>query len=419
MPEAVIVAAARTPIGRAFKGSLRDMRPDDLTAGIVRAALDQVPELDPTTIDDLLLGCGSPGGEQGFNQARVVATLLGLDTVPGATITRYCSSSVQTTRMAMHAIRAGEGDVFISAGVECVSKSTLGTSDSPPVSAGADARDRTNNPWTNPVFADARDRTAARATGGAPTWSDPRDDGALPDIYIAMGQTAENVAQRNGVSRHDQDEFGVRSQNLAEKAIANGFWAREITPVTLPDGTVVSADDGPRAGVTYEAIAALKPVFRPDGTVTAGNCCPLNDGAAALVVMSDARAFELGLVPLARVVATAVSALSPEIMGLGPVEATRRALALANMQIGDIDLVEINEAFAAQVLASQRELGIEMDRLNVNGGAIAVGHPFGMTGARITTTLINSLRTHDKQFGLETMCVGGGQGMAMILERLS
>jgi acetyl-CoA C-acetyltransferase len=419
MPEAVIVAAARTPIGRAFKGSLREMRPDDLTAGIVRAALDQVPALDPTTIDDLLLGCGSPGGEQGFNQARVVATLLGLDTVPGATVTRYCSSSVQTTRMAMHAIRAGEGDVFISAGVECVSRSPRGTSDNPPVQPDADPRDRATNPWTNPVFAPAQGHTKARAQGGAPTWSDPREDGALPDIYIAMGQTAENVAQRNQVSRHDQDEFGVRSQNLAEKAIADGFWAREITPVTLPDGTVVSADDGPRAGVTYEAVASLKPVFRPDGTVTAGNCCPLNDGAAALVVMSDSRAFELGLTPLARVVATAVSGLSPEIMGLGPVEATRRVLALANMQIGDIDLVEINEAFAAQVLASQRELGIDMDRLNINGGAIAVGHPFGMTGARITTTLINSLRTHDKQFGLETMCVGGGQGMAMILERLS
>jgi acetyl-CoA C-acetyltransferase len=414
MPEAVIVAAARTPIGRAFKGSLRDMRPDDLTAGIVRAALDQVPALDPTTIDDLLLGCGSPGGEQGFNQARVVATLLGLDTVPGATVTRYCSSSVQTTRMAMHAIRAGEGDVFISAGVECVSRSPFGTSDQPPASMGADAPN-----WKNSEFAEARERSTVRAAGGAPTWTDPREDGALPDIYIAMGQTAENVAQRNNVSRHDQDEFGVRSQNLAEKAIANGFWAREITPVTLPDGTVVSADDGPRAGVTYEAVASLKPVFRPDGTVTAGNCCPLNDGAAALVVMSDSRAFELGLTPLARVVATAVSGLSPEIMGLGPVEATRRVLALANMQIGDIDLVEINEAFAAQVLASQRELGIDMDRLNINGGAIAVGHPFGMTGARITTTLINSLRTHDKQFGLETMCVGGGQGMAMILERLS
>jgi acetyl-CoA C-acetyltransferase len=419
MPEAVIVAAARTPIGRAYRGSLKDMRPDDLTATIVRAALAQVPELDPTTIDDLLLGCGAPGGEQGFNQARVVATLLGLDTVPGATITRYCSSSLQTTRMAMHAIRAGEGDVFISAGVECVSRAPLGTSDNPPVAGDADPRDRALNPWTNKQFAPAQGRSAARTAAGTPVWSDPRDDGALPDIYIAMGQTAENVAQRNQVSRRDQDEFGVRSQNLAEVAGKDGFWAREITPITTPDGTVVTTDDGPRAGVTYEAVSELKPVFRPDGTVTAGNCCPLNDGAAALVVMSDIRAAELGLTPLARVVATGVTGLSPEIMGLGPVEATRQALGRAGMTIGDIDLVEINEAFAAQVLASQRELGIDMDRLNVNGGAIAVGHPFGMTGARITTTLINSLRTHDKQFGLETMCVGGGQGMAMIIERLS
>jgi acetyl-CoA C-acetyltransferase len=419
MPEAVIVAAARTPIGRAYRGSLKDMRPDDLTATIVRAALAQVPELDPTTIDDLLLGCGAPGGEQGFNQARVVATLLGLDTVPGATITRYCSSSLQTTRMAMHAIRAGEGDVFISAGVECVSRAPLGTSDNPPVAGDADPRDRALNPWTNKQFAPAQSRSAQRTAAGTPVWNDPRDDGALPDIYIAMGQTAENVAQRNQVSRRDQDEFGVRSQNLAEVAGKDGFWAREITPITTPDGTVVSTDDGPRAGVTYEAVAGLKPVFRPDGTVTAGNCCPLNDGAAALVVMSDIRAAELGLTPLARVVATGVTGLSPEIMGLGPVEATRQALGRAGMTIGDIDLVEINEAFAAQVLASQRELGIDMDRLNVNGGAIAVGHPFGMTGARITTTLINSLQTHDKQFGLETMCVGGGQGMAMIIERLS
>ena len=419
MPEAVIVAAARTPIGRAFKGSLREMRPDDLAAGIVRAALAQVPALDPNTIDDLMLGCGLPGGEQGFNMGRVVATLLGLDSVPGTTITRYCSSSLQTTRMAMHAIRAGEGHAFISAGVECVSRSGLGTSDSPPLEGAADPRDKSRNPWTNESFAQARGRTSQRAEVGAPLWQDPRTDGVLPDIYISMGQTAENVAQLRGVSREDQDEFGVRSQNLAEKAIANGFWAREITPVTLPDGTVVSADDGPRAGVTYAAVSALRPVFRPDGTVTAANCCALNDGAAAVVVMSDVRAAELGLTPLARVVSTAVTGLSPEIMGLGPVEASRRALALAGMTISDIDLVEINEAFAAQVLASQRELGIDLDRVNVNGGAIAVGHPFGMTGARITTTLINSLRTHDKQFGLETMCVGGGQGMAMVIERLS
>jgi acetyl-CoA C-acetyltransferase len=332
--------------------------------------------------------------------------LLGYDTLPGATITRYCSSSLQTTRMALHAIKAGEGDVFISAGVETVSRFTKGNSDSLP-----DTR--------NPLFADAGDRTGHIAEQGADSWNDPREDEHLPDVYIAMGQTAENVALAKGVTREDMDHFGVRSQNLAEKAIANGFFAREITPVTLPDGTVVSTDDGPRAGVTYEGVSGLKPVFRPDGRVTAGNCCPLNDGAAALVIMSDTKAAELGLTPLARVISTGVSALSPEIMGLGPVEATKQALARAGMSIADIDLVEINEAFAAQVLPSARELGIDEDKLNVNGGAIALGHPFGMTGARITTTLINGLRTHDKQIGLETMCVGGGQGMAMVLERLS
>ncbi|CAL9435482.1 MULTISPECIES: acetyl-CoA C-acetyltransferase [Streptomyces] len=406
MPEAVIVSAARSPIGRAFKGSLKDVRPDDLTAGIVKAALDKVPQLDPTEIDDLMLGCGLPGGEQGHNLGRVVAVQMGMDHLPGCTVTRYCSSSLQTTRMAMHAIKAGEGDVFVSAGVETVSRSVNGTSDGMPGTH-------------NPVFADAEARTAARAENGGEGWHDPREDGELPDVYIAMGQTAENLARLKGVTRQDMDEFGVRSQNLAEKAIAAGFWEREITPVTLPDGTVVSKDDGPRAGVTLEGVQGLKPVFRPDGLVTAGNCCPLNDGAAALVIMSDTKARELGITPLARIVSTGVSGLSPEIMGLGPVEASRRALKLAGMTIDDIDLVEINEAFAAQVIPSYRDLGIDVDKLNVNGGAIAVGHPFGMTGARITTTLINSLQWHDKQFGLETMCVGGGQGMAMVIERLS
>jgi acetyl-CoA C-acetyltransferase len=406
MPEAVIVAAARSPIGRAFKGSLASIRPDDLTVQLVRAALAQVPELDPTQIDDLMLGCGLPGGEQGFNLARVVAVLLGYDTLPGTTITRYCSSSLQTTRMALHAIKAGEGDVFISAGVETVSRFAKGSSDAWPDTH-------------NPIFADAEDRSKHIAENGADDWSDPRGDEHLPDVYIAMGQTAENLARLKDVSREDMDHFGVRSQNLAEKAIANGFFAREITPVTLPDGTVVSTDDGPRGGVTYEAVSQLKPVFRPDGRVTAGNCCPLNDGAAALVIMSDTKAAELGITPLARVLATGVTGLSPEIMGLGPVAASQQALARAGMTIDDIDLVEINEAFAAQVLPSARDLGIEEDKLNVNGGAIALGHPFGMTGARITTTLINGLRTHDKTIGLETMCVGGGQGMAMILERLN
>lgn len=404
MPEAVIVSAARSPIGRANKGSLKDLRPDDLTALIVKAALDKLPGLDPNTVDDLYLGCGLPGGESGNNLGRVVNILNGMDDVPGATITRYCASSVQTTRMAFHAIRSGEGHVFVSAGVETVSRFAKGTSDHIP-----DTR--------NPVFGDAVKRTEALAQGGQ-EWHDPREDGLLPDIYIAMGQTAENVARLRGLDRKELDEFGVRSQNLAEKAINDGFWEREITPVTTPDGTVVTTDDGPRAGVTYEAVSQLQPVFRPDGVVTAGNCCALNDGAAAVVIMSDTKAKELGLTPLARIVSTGVSGLSPEIMGLGPVEATRRALANAGMTIGDIDLVEINEAFAAQVIPSARDLGIDMDRLNVNGGAIAVGHPFGMTGARLQNTMLNSLDWHDKATGLITMCVGGGQGMALILERI-
>ncbi|MFV2174268.1 acetyl-CoA C-acetyltransferase [Actinomadura sp. LOL_016] len=406
MPEAVIVATARSPIGRAFKGSLKDIRPDDLTAQMITAAMAKVPQLQPSQIDDLLLGCGLPGGEQGYNMARVVSVLLGWDNVPGATITRYCSSSLQTTRMALHAIRAGEADVIVSAGVETVSRFAKGSSDGLPDTQ-------------NPVFADAQARAAKAAEGGAGVWRDPREDGQVPDVYIAMGQTAENVASLRGVTRQAQDEFGVRSQNLAEKAIANGFWEKDITPVTLPDGTVVAKDDGPRAGTTYEKVSQLQPSFRPDGTVTAANCCPLNDGAAAVVIMSDTKAAELGITPLARIVSTGVTGLSPEIMGLGPVEASRQALARAGMTIGDIDLVEINEAFAAQVLPSAEDLGIDIDKLNVNGGAIAVGHPFGMTGARITSTLLNGLKFHDKQFGLETMCVGGGQGMAMVLERLS
>ncbi len=419
MPEAVIVAAARTPIGRAYKGVLKDLRPDDLAAHAVRSALGQVPELDASTVRDLMLGCGAPGGEQGFNLGRVVAVQLGLDSVPGTTVTRYCASSLQTARMAMHAIRAGEGDVYVAAGVEAVSRGRRGHSDSPPVENGADPRDRSGNPWTNPLFAEAQARSKVRASAGAPTWTDPRERDELPDVYIAMGQTAENVAALRGVSRADQDGFAARSQQLYEQAAASGFWKREITPVTLPDGTVVEADESPRAGTTLEKLAGLDPVFRPDGSVTAGNSCPLNDGAAALVVMSDVKANQLGITPLARIVSTGVSALSPEVMGLGPVGATLDALANARLSVNDIDLFEINEAFAAQVIPSYQELGIPLDRLNVNGGGIAVGHPFGMTGARIATTLVNSLRWHDKELGLETMCVGGGQGMAMVLERLS
>ena len=413
MKQAVIVSAVRSPIGRAVKGALRSMRSDDLATQMVTAALAEVPTLDPNEIDDLLLGCGLPGGMQGFNMARVVAVRAGLDGVGGATVTRYCASSVQTTRMAFHSIRAGEGDVFISAGVESVSGYAAGNSDRPAADCAEHVAD-----WRNPDFAGARERSLARAAGGAPAWTDPREAEDLPDVYIAMGQTAENVAQIRGVSRADQDEFGCRSQNLAEASLANGFWAREVTPVTLADGTTVTVDDGIRAGVTVAALAGLMPVFRPDGTVTAGNCCPLNDGAAALVVMSDSKAREMGVPSLARIVSTGVCGLSPEIMGLGPVEATRRALSAAGMTMADIDLVEINEAFAAQVLASARELEIPMEKLNVNGGAIAIGHPFGMTGARITTTMLNSLRSHDKTFGLVTMCVGGGQGMAKIIERL-
>ena len=405
MPEAVLVATARSPIGRAVKGSLTSMRPDDLAVQMLQAALAQVPELDPHDIDDLVLGCAQPGGEAGFNMARVVAVLAGMDHLPGTTVNRYCASSLQAIRMAFHAIKAGEGDAFVAAGVEAVSRFGKGIPDGYPDTE-------------NPVFVGAKQRTA-RLSAGELSWADPRSAGELPDMYLAMGETAENVAQLEGISRQEQDAFAVLSQNRAEKATADGFWERDITPVTLADGTVVSRDDSPRAGVTLEAVAQLKPAFRPDGTVTAGNACPLNDGAAAVVVMSDRKAAQLGLTPLARIVSTAVSGLSPEIMGLGPVDASQRALARAGLSVSDIDLVEMNEAFAAQVIPSARRLGVDEDRLNVHGGAIAVGHPFGMTGARIATTLIHALQERDGQFGLETMCVGGGQGMAMVLERLS
>ncbi|MGO1946323.1 acetyl-CoA C-acetyltransferase [Brachybacterium alimentarium] len=405
MPEAVIVATARSPIGRARKGSLKDVRPDDLAAQMIRAALDQVPELDPSTIDDLQLGCAIPEGYQGGNLARTVAIRLGLDSVPGATVTRFCASSIQTTRAAFHAIASGEARAVISAGVESISLSSGKLMEE-------DARD--------PQFREAWERTDKRASREIPApWHDPREDGELPDAYIQMGQTAENVAELRGISRAAQDEYAVRSQNRAEAAKAAGFFDRDITPVTLPDGTVISADDSPRAGVTLDAAAGLDPVFRPDGTVTAGNCCPLNDGAAALVIMEAEYAKELGITPLARVVATGVSGLSPEIMGLGPVEATRRALALADLTIDDIDLVELNEAFAAQVIPSAEDLGIDHDKLNVHGGAIALGHPWGSTGARLTTTLLNGLREREGRFGLATLCVGGGQGMALIIERMS
>jgi len=387
VPEAVIVATGRSAIGRAMKGSLVEMRPDDLGSQIVNAVLDKVPELPRDQIDDLICGCGLPGGEQGFNMGRVIAILSRLD-VPGTTITRYCSSSLQTTRMAFHAIKAGEGDVFLSVGVECVSRFVNGVSDNP----------ANYNP---------------RLVPGNPE--------GYPDIYIAMGQTAENVADREDISREEMDHYAVKSQTLAVEAQGNGFFEREIIPVTLPDGSVYARDDGPRAGTNFETLQTLKPVFREDGRVTAGNSCPLNDGAAAVVVMSDTKAKQLGIKPLARIVSTGLTSLEPEYMGLGPIGASRNALRNAGMSIEDVDVVEINEAFAAQVIPSARALGIDpfSDKLNPHGGAIALGHPFGMTGARITTTLLNDLQTVDKTIGLETMCVGGGMGMAMIIERLN
>ena len=412
MPEAVIVSTARSPIGRAFKGSLKDERPDDLAAAMVRAALAKLPAFDPAGdsgagLDDLYLGCAEPSGEAGSNMARVVTILAGLDNVPAATVNRFCASSLQTLRMAFHAIRAGEGQAFVAAGVEAVSRYQDW--------AGAGETGAGNH---NPLFEPARHRTAARAESNTP-WTDPRLGGRMPDIYIAMGQTAENVATSYGISRADQDEWAVLSQNRAEAAIASGFYAREITPYERRDGTVVDRDDSPRPGVTLEAVSALQPVFRREGTVTAGNACPLNDGAAALVVMSYDLARDLGLEPLAKIVSTGATALSPELMGMGPVEASRQALARARLDMNDIDLVELNEAFAVQVVASARELKIDPAKLNVHGGAIALGHPFGMTGARMTTTLLNGLRETDGTLGLATLCVGGGQGMAVVLERLT
>ena len=400
MVEAVIVATARTPVGRAAKGSLTEVRPDDMSAFILGDVLSKVPGLDPADVEDVIWGIGQPGGEGGYNIARVASILAGVN-APGVTVNRYCSSSLQTIRMAAHAIKAGEGDCFVAGGVETVSRYVNGAADSGP---------------HNDEFAGAQDRTAERTAEGSETWAPPQ---GLPDIYIAMGQTAENVAQLKGVSRQAQDEWGVMSQNRAEAARNRGFFEREITPYPLADGNEVGRDDGIREGATLEGVSQLKPVFRPDGTVTAGNCCPLNDGAAAVVVMSDSKAAEVGATPLARIVATGVSALNPEIMGLGPVDACRQALGRAGMTIDDIDHVEINEAFAAQVLPSADDLGIDYDKLNPNGGSIALGHPFGMTGSRIMCTLLNGLEDGDNTIGLESMCVGGGQGMAMIVERLN
>ena len=408
MPEAVIVSTARSPIGRAHKGSLTQVRPDDLAATIIRAALDKVPALDPRLVEDIMLGCAQPAGTQGYNIARVVSELAGMGHIPGVTVNRYCSSSLQTIRMAAHAIKAGEGDIFISAGVETVSQFALGMSDGLPGTH-------------NPRMAAAEARTAERSQGGAPVWTP--FEGGISDYYLGMGQTAENVAQFENVSREEQDEFAAQSQQRATAALERGFFEREITPIHTVDADgnaiIVTQDDGIRAGTTKEKLAELKPVFRPDGTVTAGNACPLNDGAAAVIVMSDTKAKELGLTPIARIISSGVSALDPEIMGLGPVEACRQAMGRAGMSINDIDLVEINEAFAAQVVPSAKHLGISWDKLNVNGGAIALGHPFGMTGARIMATLLNGLEDTGGTIGMESMCIGGGQGMAMIIERLA
>ena len=388
MPEPVVVALGRSPIGRAMKGSLINVRPDDLAAYVVNKVLDTVPQLPREEIEDLICGCGLPGGEQGFNLGRVVSILARLD-VPGTTITRYCASSLQSSRVAAHAIRSGEGDVFLSVGVECVSRFLNGTSDMPQ---------------------------------GQNEKLQPGNSDGYPDIYIAMGQTAENVAQREEISREEMDQFALRSQQRAVAAQQDGFFGREIIPVPLPDGDgMFIKDDGPRADTSLEKLASLQPVFREGGSVTAGNSCPLNDGAAAVVIMSDSRAKELGITPLARIVSTGLTALAPEYMGLGPIEASRQALQRAGMSIDDVDIVELNEAFAAQVIPSARGIGIDPfdDRFNPHGGAIALGHPFGMTGARILCTLLNDLQTADKTVGLETMCVGGGQGMAMVVERLN
>ncbi|MEO5321635.1 acetyl-CoA C-acetyltransferase [Arthrobacter sp. CC3] len=394
MREAVIVATARSPIGKAFKGSLKDLRADDILLQISNAALAQVPQLDPRDIDEVLLGCSLAAGEQGGNLARLLPILLGLDNVPGTTVNKYCASSMQTTRMADQAIRSGDGEIFLSLGLEMVSRV-----------ASPDPTPEQRNPIfvSRPVIS---------------PWTDPRETGGVPDAFISMGETAENVASIHGVTRSEMDEFSLRSQQLAAQRQTEGFWDADITPVRLPDGTRIDRDDSPRPGTTLEGLSGLEPVFREGGSITAGNSCPLNDGAAALIIMSSDRANELGIRPLAKILSTASSALSPEIMGLGPVEASRKALKVAGLTANDIDLVEINEAFAAQVIPSYKELGFPLEKVNVNGGAIALGHPFGMSGARITTTLLNSLRWHNKKYGLQTMCVAGGQGMAMIVELL-
>ena len=386
MAEAVIVAASRTPIGRAAKGSLVDVRPDDLVAFAIDDVLSKAPEVPREEVMDVIVGCGFPQERQGMNLGRRASLLAGLpETVPGTTVNRFCASSLQTIRMAFHAIRAGEGDCFVAAGVESITQ----------VSG----------------YPKSEEELHPRLFG---------DDAEIANVYIPMGLTAENVAERWDVSREDMDRFAQRSQERAVAAQTSGFFAREITPYSKEDGSVAAADDGPRPSSTLEKLAALEPAFKPDGKVTAGNACPLNDGAAAVLVMSDARARDLGVRPRARIIASSVTGVAPEIMGVGPIEAVRGVLSSAGMTIEDVDVVELNEAFAAQVLPVCRELGVDPfgEKLNPHGGAIALGHPYGMTGARIMCTLLNDLDTLDGTIGLETMCVGGGQGMAMLVERL-
>ena len=387
MSEAVIVSIGRTPIGRAFKGSLIDQRPDDLGAYVVRQVLERVPQLDRSQIDDVICGCALPGGEQSHNMARIISILAGVG-APGTTVNRYCASSLQAVRMAFHAIKADEGSAFLCVGVESSTRSPLGKFCDQP---------ETQNPRLQ----------AGNAEG-------------FPQAFMSMGETAENVADKYDITREEMDRYALQSQQRAVQAGRDGIFAREIIPVPLASGTM-TADDGPRPDTSLERLATLKPVFRADGRITAGNSCPLNDGAAAAVVMSADLAAKLGITPIARIISTGVSSLDPEMMGLGPIESSRQALERAKMTIDDVDVVEINEAFAAQVIPSAREIGIDpfSDKLNPHGGAIALGHPFGMTGVRILATLLNDLRTRDQAIGLETMCVGGGQGMAMIIERLS
>jgi acetyl-CoA C-acetyltransferase len=387
MPDAVIVATSRTPIGRAKKGSLADVRPDDLIAAAIQAVLGKVPEVNPGEIVDVMIGCGFPEQKQGMNLGRRAALLAGLpDHVPGTTVNRFCASSLQTIRMAFHAIKAGEGDVFLAGGVESISQ--------------VDGYPKDVDELHPKLFG---------------------DDAEIANVYIPMGMTAENVAEKFDVSREDMDRFAQQSQERAVTAQESGFFAREISPYTKDDGTIVDKDDGPRPSSTLEKLSSLAPAFKPDGKVTAGNSCPLNDGAAAVLVMSEERAGQLGVKPRARIIASSVSGIAPEIMGVGPIEAVRKVLKQAGMSIDDIETVELNEAFAAQVLPVCREIGVDpfSNKLNPHGGAIALGHPYGMTGARIMNTLLNDLETRDQTIGLETMCVGGGQGMAMIVERLA